>query len=290
MMTVRRSARSLRSTLFTLAAGLFAVAPALSAALAPPAAYPIDPVPLRQLWALSDLVVVAEVVEERAATEDEPGARRARLAVQQVLRGRAEAEVVVEIYGFICPAPASYTEGRRVLAFLARPELPGDAPEGTPTPEGYWTVGLSYGSKTLGEDVLAAHVRALRELARLEAITDADVRHAGLSRWLVDLVADPLTRTEGLLDLNTNRHKRGREPRDPVRIQRFPDAQVDRLVQLFEGLAPDDRDLMDLARILKAAPHDSAHFALRDRLELLRADPEVSDKLVTRFENLCEEG
>src|SRR5262245_49546951 len=104
-----------------------------------PACYPIAPVPLRELVSRSDAVVIATVDEVRRpdATSRETNVR-AKLRVQKSLKGPAGKELVVLTNEHsLCPAPATYVPGSRVLAFL---ESAARATE-------YTTVGMSYDVK-----------------------------------------------------------------------------------------------------------------------------------------------
>ncbi|MBZ4400208.1 MULTISPECIES: hypothetical protein [unclassified Myxococcus] len=167
-------------------------------------AYPIAP---RTLWSLTqeaNSIVWVEVESVRMAPRragdtwaDDPG-DIARLKVLESLMGAARPGMTIEVpssSAFICPAPASYTTGKRVLAFLFEEE--GE----------WWTVGMSYGVRPLENapelDVYRRVVKAAREAHALTASLPetSPVRTKARQDWHVLAARFPATRWDGLHDL-----------------------------------------------------------------------------------------
>lgn len=155
-------------------------------------AYPIPP---QTVWSLSreaDLIVLARVDAIRTLNLSDQDTVRlpshlAVLAVAEVWKGTVPERIEV---GFdrnvICPAPAVYLAGQRVVAFLGRHG------------EAWYTLGLSYGTRypmgAKGEQAMAAAV----QLA-LAAPADDEITR---QRWALKVFADRVTRWDALYTLN----------------------------------------------------------------------------------------
>jgi hypothetical protein len=151
-------------------------------------------------------------------------------------------------YLLICPAPARYVVGTRVLAFLDRREK-GD---------GFETHALSYGAKTLDEEGLAVYLERIREQLAIEELPEDESRLARQVEWLVKCAEHPVTCWEGAYELArrgdfmSSYDRRGRHP-DFAR--RLGSGQRDRLRDAF----------------LRAQEFESGEQCLE---ELLRDDPD----------------
>jgi hypothetical protein len=161
-------------------------------------AYPIPPQTLRMLADKSELIVSARV-EKITLIKGEDGFNTgiARLNILSIVKG-AEGSQSVDVYyapDVVCPAPPHYKEGATALAFLTRSQ---DGP-------GYYTVGLSYGSKSLNNREIEVYSARIRELVEIEKQTDPNMRWERLIEWFVRCAEDPTTRWEGAYDLRKYR-------------------------------------------------------------------------------------
>ena len=166
-------------------------------------AYPISPNALKKLVSDSQVIVVAqvesidvgrnEVIEEGDSIEFINELSQAHLVVLDVLKGNPESEITVEFDKFvICPAPAYYEEGSKVLAFLDK----------KPLDNTYSTHARSYGSKKLNDKELDIYLQRIEEMQQILLITDKDEQRKETIQWLVKCVENKATRFEGLYDLN----------------------------------------------------------------------------------------
>lgn len=204
---------------------------ALVLSLAPfgaPRAYPIPPVPLRRLVAEAEFIVKAQVRKaedrEKAAVEGETPycPMFVALDIEQILKGRLGLGTIVvpNELGMICPAPARYEVGTRVLAFLYRTER-GD----------FRTHALSYGAKTLDPAGLAVYLKRIEEQFAIERIPEGPGRLAAQVEWLVTCAEHSATRWEGAYEFTTEvEPERRRHYGVPTRFAReLSDAQRERL-------------------------------------------------------------
>lgn len=174
-----------------------AIAAAVLLAAADARGYPISPVTLWQLTEQADLVVWAEVEEAGIRPDHDPEEDddwlngEARLRVLETWKGPRRERLTVRYEAtMICPAPAVYLAGERVLAFLSRDR------------GGSWTtLGLSYGSLY----PRGAEVDDYRELVRWAIRLQRSPR-AGRAgerlEWLVEAASRPGTRWHGLYELH----------------------------------------------------------------------------------------
>lgn len=168
---------------------------ALSWAAETAQAYPIPPKPLWPLTADANLVVVAKVmgVQDYEGDEDSWYSAIATLNVLETWKGESQGFVdVVYEANLTCPAPAQYSVGETVVAFLA-----------WNNDESAWTtVSLSYGTlypKGKKRDDMAAMVKAAVEIQSAD-LTSEELKRAKLD-WLVRAAALPGTRWHGLFEL-----------------------------------------------------------------------------------------
>src|SRR5215475_6813456 len=176
----------------------FALAVLMTLWFAEVGAFPIDPQTLRMLTNESELIVSARV-EKITLIKCEDGFNTgiARLNILSILKGAEESQSVDVYYepDMVCPAPPHYEEGATVLAFLTRSQ---DSP-------GYFTVGLSYGAKSLNNRGIEVYSARIRELIEIEERTDPNARRERLVEWLVRCAEEPATRWEGAYDLRYSR-------------------------------------------------------------------------------------
>lgn len=210
---------------------------ALVLASCPPAVtaprYPIDPVGLRSLLREAELVLVAQV-EPAADSADETLAFMAggatKLHVVQTLKGTAPIGSVVRVLvasGMMCPAPAHYPAGETVLAFL-------NHWEGDPVGD-YRTVALSYGSKSLPPRELAVYLDRIRELQAVPDPEDADAHQAALAEWITRVLEQPVTREEGLIDLERDKGFVRKLGELPLSVDLLDELQAGRLLDALKA-------------------------------------------------------
>src|SRR5215831_768336 len=161
-------------------------------------AFPIPPQTLRMLTNGSELIVSARV-EKITLVKREDGFNTgiARLNILSIVKG-ADVSQSIDVYydaDMVCPAPPHYKEGDTTLAFLKRSQ---DSP-------GYFTVGLSYGAKSLNNRGIEVYSARILELIEIEEQTDPNARRERLVEWLVRCAEEPATRWEGAYDLRYSR-------------------------------------------------------------------------------------
>src|SRR5262245_17721504 len=169
----------------------------IASSIAEVGAYPIAPLTLRRLNHDSELIVVARVANVTRLWGDIESSdwdtALARLEVISVLKGAEHNHYLSVPYpaDLTCPAPPRYEVGDTVLVFL------------TPSQFGsyYFTVGLSYGSKSLNREEIEIYSTRIRELVEIEKQTNIDARLEQLVEWLVLCAEHPTTRWEGSYDL-----------------------------------------------------------------------------------------
>lgn len=194
--------------------------------------YPIPPRNLRGLVLDSELIVVANVVEteELKQKDDHWHDWKAGLQTTSVLKGAADSPSVSVYYtpNMLCPQPARYEKGRRVLAFL-NPRKQGD---------GYTTYALSYGTKNLSAADLKVYVERINELLAIEKESDEDRRNGLTVEWMLKCAEHPATRWEGLHALRWPRYrpvKKGEKPKEePAFYRLLGNDQKRRLLHLLK--------------------------------------------------------
>jgi len=144
------------------------------------AAYPIPPVPLRELSMEAELIVDAYVIDDSDDEEKDPfqwDSGTAYLNINSILKGVTTLEVIEVKYnaGMICPAPAHYEPGKRVLAFLNKQK----------DSESYYTVSLSYGSKELDEACMIVYKNRVKEILLINQLQDEQSRIKETTDWIV---------------------------------------------------------------------------------------------------------
>ena len=234
---------------------------------APPApGYPISPVTLWELTAEADLIVWAKVEEEAlprgsGEPDDDFNSAAASLRVLETWKGRRRERVEVRYAaGMICPAPARYLPGRRVLAFLDR------------EPGGYWTtVGLSYGSLYPSDDEIGDYRHLVRWALQLQR-GDRPARAGEHLDWVVEAASRPGTRWHGLYELHPiadRVHAYYDQSQRPAGEWRLSRHHLERIADGFVAVPPTDRALpMTLALLagVKSPDVDRAGVAVMEAL------------------------
>src|SRR5262249_27409787 len=87
------------------------------------------------------------------------------------------------------------TNGSELIVFLKRSQRD----------PGYFTVGLSYGAKSLNNRGIEVYSARILELIEIEEQTDPNARRERLVEWLVRCAEEPATRWEGAYDLRYSR-------------------------------------------------------------------------------------
>jgi hypothetical protein len=166
--------------------------------------YPIDPVSLRLLIANSDVIAVVEVLDTKDDSESNPQAAQPRgpshtanLRLKKIIKGDVDAvQIEVRYSGnFICPSPPHFEVGEVQLVFLSKTD--GDE---------YRSTGLSYGTPRLTSKQLTAYIATVEKRLVINDIDDEKQREAAELQWVLNLTLNPLTRNEGILELNPERY------------------------------------------------------------------------------------
>lgn len=208
-------------------------------------AYPISPVTLWDLTREADLVVWAEVEEVaiRAVEEDDAGydddedwlTGTAQLRALETWKGPQRVRLTVRYEAdLLCPAPAVYLEGERVLAFLER------APDRT-----WRTVALSYGTHYPRGPEVDDYRHLVAEALRLQRSPAAARPDARLD-WLVEAASRPGTRWHGLFELHPEAdrvHASYDQAERPASRSRLSRRHLQRIADGFVASPPTDGTL-----------------------------------------------
>lgn len=161
--------------------------------------YPIPPQPLRKLILESEFIIAATVLKTGTVQhkkEDSWENSYALLLVEKQLQGNTVPDTIKVYYaaGMICPAPARYNTGDRIIAFLDR---------NTDHKNVFSTPALSYGVKSFssGED-RNIYVNRILEMQEIRAISKPAKKHEEIINWLVKCASHPVTRWEGVYELS----------------------------------------------------------------------------------------
>jgi hypothetical protein len=160
--------------------------------------YYASAIPLRRLIEEADVIAIVEGAKSiRVIDEENDYERRLmddeyQLKVVKILIGAAAKELTVRTSAsIICPAPASFEEGKRHLVFLAD--------SGKSYLKSY---GSFYGSKQLQPEAMKVYVKAVQRKIEIEKIEKNEEQYVQTQEWLVQLCEDPITRWEGAYDLD----------------------------------------------------------------------------------------
>lgn len=228
---------------------LFLAALSLALGATGPSPYPISPQPLRLLVERSPFIVVAQVREAEPAKRERVLAegfviqeRVVVLEIERLVKGDPGVErIEQEVSGAICPAPARYIPGERVLAFLDR------------SGQGFSTPARSYGAKVLDDACLELYVERIREQLAILEETDPEVQLARQVEWLVKCAEASATRWEGAYELAPAGDFMYHYDRDRTRdfASHLTALQRDRLLAAFldaKSFSPGERCLEELFR------------------------------------------
>lgn len=159
-------------------------------------AYPISPRPLRKLIIESEHIVFANVVDikEDVSGGDPFFSTKAILVINEILQGKIKTDTIHVFFspGMVCPAPAEYEKGTKVLVFLD------DWEQGS----GYTTHALSYGSKRLDDLGYSIYRKRIKEMQEILKIKNDKEKIRSTIDWLVTCASHPKTRWEGLYELS----------------------------------------------------------------------------------------
>jgi len=213
-----------------------------SAAASP--SWPIDPASLLQLYEDAAVIVVADVepCEEHIGGRGTFWDACARLDPREQLKGPAARGPLHVRYApsMICPAPAEYLSGERVLAFLRW-----DAKERC-----FFTCSLSYGTKYPDDDGLDAYRERIAEVASILDLEDADLRLGQTVECLVKCAEHEATLNEAVIEFGRWRRSGSDEP--DFRAALTP-AQCRRLAAVIVRAEPQDGEFPSWPRTLMSA-------------------------------------
>ena len=241
-------------------------------------AYPISPVTLWDLVETSSLIVLADVisVDDPRAGEmpdhDDPNSimemvsrdATAHLNVREVWKGNWAGQLQVSFEDMlVCPAPARYMTGGRVLAFLHRDE-------------GAWrTTSLSYGTLYPQDDGIPIFRSLVARAVRLQAA--ASVSDDAYMNWIVDAASHPATRWHGLYPLIPRSdilHSRYDKRTGISIIDRLTDQHLARIAEGFIASPPTDRTLpMALAALASYSSERLDMAALASMEAVMSSEP-----------------
>jgi hypothetical protein len=245
-----------------------AIAAAVLLAAADAHGYPISPVTLWELTEQADLVVWAEVEESGfrpgydPEDDDDWFDSQARLRVLETWKGPQRERVAVRFTAnLICPAPAVYLAGERVLAFLERGR------------GGWTTIGLSYGSLYPRGAEVDDYRDLVRWAIRLQRGPRA-VRDGEHLEWLVEAAARPGTRWHGLYELHPVAdwvHASYDQSARPAGERRLPRHHLQRIAEGFVAAPPTDGTLPMALAVLAGWEGEDVDRAATSVIEALVA-------------------
>ncbi len=217
-------------------------------------ALPISPQPLRKLVMESEYIVYADVIDiitEKSTTHKDISF--AVLVIKDKLQGTINNDTIKVYFStdIICPEPAKYSKGETVLAFLNRNYT------------GYYTHARSYGSKPMGSSAFLVYKLRIHEMQSIMELENEEEKKKQTIDWLVKCALNPVTRFEGILELNSirdtqpypNRFKQTQErkyeldytQKEKLREAFFSICELTRidmpLINLIEG--PNDTEIID---------------------------------------------
>ncbi len=155
--------------------------------------YPITPAPLRKLINESEIIIVGRVEYTKPQKNKESWTSEiAFIKVKEVLQGSIEDSIVKVFFSpnMVCPSPASYPKGEKVIAFLDKTE------------HGYTTHSLSYGSKILDESGIKVYKSRILEMQQINKIENESEKRQEITNWLFKCIKHKMTRWEGAYELS----------------------------------------------------------------------------------------
>ncbi len=205
--------------------------------------YPITPRPLRKLIIESEYIVYADVIEIKSLkTNNNWNDTKAVLVLREILQGKIKNDTIEVFFssGMICPAPAIYIKGAKVLAFLDKHK------------KRYSTHALSYGSKLINDEGFKIYKSRIIEMQNILKINNKDQKVKKTINWLIDCAVNPSTRWEGVYELSPQSDFMSyydQDKRTFIRKYELNDNQKSKLRQAFfqiENLRYTDMGLIDL--------------------------------------------
>lgn len=161
-------------------------------------AFPIPPASLLELCMRSDVIIVATPGNTIFLDKSDAILRdhKVTLAITSVLKGTVNGDSLDVYYcpNIFCPAPASYPNGKTVLAFLYRNKN-----------GNYSTVALSYGTKILSKHALKIYTDRIDEFLQISKRKESPEKERKIVEWLVRCGENPATQWEGTYDLSRRR-------------------------------------------------------------------------------------
>jgi hypothetical protein len=158
-------------------------------------AYPIDPRPLRKLIIESEYIVIGHVKEvyDRTNEKKSIGSAVASIEVREVLLGTIKSARIEVLYkrNMVCPAPARYNPGTKVVVFLDNGE------NGM-----FHTHALSYGAREATLPDIAVYRDRIHEMQHILSIADPDQQFFETTEWLVKCAEHEATRWDGVYELS----------------------------------------------------------------------------------------
>ena len=227
--------------------------------------YPIDPVSLRLLTDDSDVIAVVEVLETGKNPESNPKrdyripSHIATLKVKKIIKGgEISSQMNVGYSGnMLCPSPANFEVGELQLVFLVESD-----------DDRYRSTALSYGTPHLEGKKLTAYIAAVEKRLVIMGIEDEKEHKAADRQWILDLTLDPLTRHEGILELNPERYlpTGSSKGKWSYSFNQFSLTQQNKLIEAVLGCADFDYEAQGFYKVVASSPDPRLTEWLKTRI------------------------
>jgi len=154
--------------------------------------YPIDPMYLQALIEHSDVIVYANVLDSDKIKEGGYPSTEVTLEIKEELKRGLPIKSLIKVGyepNMICPNPASYHEGKKVIAFLKKGK------------SRYHTVALSYGTKYKKDELAKEYLDRVKEYLLIDKSLSPQDLNEKRADWLIKNFEYKSTEREAKLEI-----------------------------------------------------------------------------------------
>jgi hypothetical protein len=246
-----------------------------------------SPMPLRELYVESELVIVGRVGKSRkAGREGEATIMSTEIDISRTLKGEVK-KSTIKVYHYVYDEAEThkFVAGDELLLFL---ESRKDSDSGK-LKSGYEVSDLSYGLKKLPPSELAIYEQRIKELAEIMK----QPTRAGITAWLVRCAESPATRWEGAVELGRSARSVGYrkdEASNDESSQELGEATVPSASE--QAIEPTEEDHSDELFVLSLTEEQKERLAQvlystavvgEAEMELIDLQKELGDKRLLPF-------